>query len=52
MNKPQNQLDVETKRFLRDFQSIISSLDIPMLLIDAQARLLIFDSLYKPIPVI
>lgn len=47
MNKPQIELDIETKKFLSDFYSIISSLDIPMLLIGAQARLLIFDIPYQ-----
>ncbi|MBD2295939.1 hypothetical protein H6G06_21285 [Anabaena sphaerica FACHB-251] len=47
MSKSHPQLDSETKKFLRDFKSIIDSLEVPMLLIGAQARLLIFDSQYK-----
>lgn len=41
------QIDTETKKFLTDFKSIIDSLEVPMLLIGAQARMLIFDSQYK-----
>ena len=41
------QIDSETKKFLTDFKSIIDSLEVPMLLIGAQARILIFDSQYK-----
>jgi hypothetical protein len=41
------QIDTETKKFLTDFKSIIDSLEVPMLLIGAQARMLIFDSQYQ-----
>ncbi|MDB9467367.1 hypothetical protein [Dolichospermum circinale] len=41
------QIDTETKKFLTDFKSIIDSLEVPMLLIGAQARILIFDNQYK-----
>lgn len=41
------QIDLETKKFLTDFKSIIDSLEVPMLLIGAQARILIFDSQYQ-----
>ena len=41
------QIDTETKKFLTDFKSIIDSLEVPMLLIGAQARILIFDSQYQ-----
>jgi predicted nucleotidyltransferase len=41
------QIDTKTKKFLTDFKSIIDSLEVPMLLIGAQARILIFDSQYK-----
>ncbi|MUG94629.1 hypothetical protein F7734_20570 [Scytonema sp. UIC 10036] len=44
MNEP---LNLDTKQFLSDFKAIIAPLQIPMLLIGAQARLLIFDSQYK-----
>jgi predicted nucleotidyltransferase len=41
------QINTETKKFLTDFKSIIDSLEVPMLLIGAQARMLIFDSQYQ-----
>ncbi|GAB1541132.1 hypothetical protein NUACC21_38020 [Scytonema sp. NUACC21] len=41
------QLNLDIKQFLSDFKAIIEPLQIPMLLIGAQARLLIFDSQYK-----
>ncbi|MFN9170552.1 MAG: hypothetical protein ACK58B_08355 [Dolichospermum sp.] len=41
------QIDTETKKFLTDLKSIIDSLEVPMLLIGAQARMLIFDSQYQ-----
>jgi predicted nucleotidyltransferase len=47
MSKLYPQIDTETKKFLTDFKSIIDSLEVPMLLIGAQARILIFDSQYK-----
>ncbi|MBO3458537.1 hypothetical protein G7B40_006685 [Aetokthonos hydrillicola Thurmond2011] len=47
MNEPQDQLNSETKRFLSDLKAIIDALEVPMLLIGAQARLLMFDSQYK-----
>jgi predicted nucleotidyltransferase len=47
MSKLHPQLDLETKKFLTDFKSIIDSLEVPMLLIGAQARMLIFDSQYQ-----
>jgi hypothetical protein len=47
MSKLHPQLDTETKKFLTDFKSIIDSLEVPMLLIGAQARILIFDSQYQ-----
>ncbi|MGM3308806.1 nucleotidyl transferase AbiEii/AbiGii toxin family protein [Anabaena sp. WFMT] len=47
MNDSNYPLNSETKKFLTDFKSIIDSLEVPMLLIGAQARLLIFDSQYK-----
>ena len=47
MSKSHPQLDLETKKFLTDFKSIIDSLEVPMLLIGAQARILIFDSQYQ-----
>jgi predicted nucleotidyltransferase len=47
MKNSNSPLNSETKKFLTDFKSIIDSLEIPMLLIGAQARLLIFDSQYK-----
>jgi predicted nucleotidyltransferase len=47
MSKLHPQLDTETKKFLTDFKSIIDSLEVPMLLIGAQARMLIFDNQYQ-----
>jgi predicted nucleotidyltransferase len=47
MNKSHPQIDLETKKFLTDFKFIIDSLEVPMLLIGAQARLLIFDNQYN-----
>ncbi|MBK1987481.1 hypothetical protein A0J48_008015 [Sphaerospermopsis aphanizomenoides BCCUSP55] len=47
MKNSYSQIDSETKKFLTDFKSIIDSLEVPMLLIGAQARILIFDSQYK-----
>jgi predicted nucleotidyltransferase len=47
MKNSHPQIDTETKKFLIDFKSIIDSLEVPMLLIGAQARMLIFDSQYQ-----
>ena len=47
MSKLHPKLDTETKKFLTDFKSIIDSLEVPMLLIGAQARMLIFDNQYQ-----
>ncbi|AFZ59406.1 nucleotidyl transferase AbiEii/AbiGii toxin family protein [Anabaena cylindrica FACHB-243] len=47
MKNLHTEIDSETKKFLTDFKYIIDSLKVPMLLIGAQARLLIFDSQYK-----
>jgi hypothetical protein len=43
MNNPQITLDLQTKQILTDLKVIIDSLQFPMLLIGARARLLIFD---------
>jgi predicted nucleotidyltransferase len=47
MDEPQAKLDLKTKQVLTDLKAIIDTLQVPMLLIGAQARLLIFDSQYK-----
>ncbi|MBS3028243.1 MAG: hypothetical protein HCA25_14465 [Dolichospermum sp. DET50] len=47
MSDSNSPLNSETKKFLTDFKSIIDLLEVPMLLIGAQARLLIFDSQYQ-----
>lgn len=40
------QVDQETKKILADLKAIVDSLDVPMLLIGARARVLAFDSQY------
>ena len=47
MSDSNSPLNSETKKFLTDFKSIIDLLEVPMLLIGTQARLLIFDSQYQ-----
>ncbi|MBD2778290.1 hypothetical protein [Iningainema tapete] len=47
MKDPQTKLDLETKQILTDLTAITDSLQVPMLLIGARARLLIFDSQYN-----
>ncbi|GAA6618616.1 nucleotidyl transferase AbiEii/AbiGii toxin family protein [Scytonema sp. NUACC26] len=47
MNNPQITLDLKAKQILTDLKVIMDSLQVPMLLIGARARLLIFDSQYN-----
>jgi predicted nucleotidyltransferase len=47
MNYPETGLDSETKQVLTDLKAAIDRLQVPMLLIGARARLLIFDSQYN-----
>lgn len=40
------QVDLETRKILADLRAVVDSLDVPMLLIGARARILMFDSQY------